>query len=107
MVDINSLVKQAREMQERVRLAQEELGKIDIEGISGGGLVKVTMSCLKIARQTRIDISLLKPEEKEKLEDLLVAAFNNAREKAEEISTATMEEATGGLELPAGVDLPV
>ncbi|MDR1009406.1 MAG: YbaB/EbfC family nucleoid-associated protein [Rickettsiales bacterium] len=106
MVNLNELVEQARAMQEKVRLAQEELEKIDVEGVAVGpatALVKVTMSCLKVAKRVSIDPSLIAVEQKENLEDLLVAAFNNAKEKAEEISTATMEEATGGLQLPAGV----
>jgi DNA-binding YbaB/EbfC family protein len=107
MVDINQLVAQAREMQNRVKLAQEELAKTDVSAEAGGGMVKITMSCVKEAKKVEVDKSLLKPEEKETLEDLLVAAFNNAKEKAEEIATATMEEATSGMQLPNGVDLPV
>jgi len=105
MVDIQELVRQAQEMQNKVRLAQDELGKITVEGTAGGGLVKVTMTCLKKVIKVAIDPSTL--TNKSELEDLLVAAFNNGKEKAEEVSTATMEEATNGLELPAGLDVPM
>ena len=105
MVDIQELVRQAQEMQNKVRLAQDELSKITVEGTAGGGLVKVTMTCLKKVLKVEIDPSCL--VNKSELEDLLVAAFNNGKEKAEEVSTATMEEATNGLELPAGLDVPM
>ncbi|MDR2098871.1 MAG: YbaB/EbfC family nucleoid-associated protein, partial [Rickettsiales bacterium] len=86
MVDINQLVAQAREMQNRVKLAQEELAKTDVTGEAGGGLVKIMMTCVKETKKVAIDKSLLKADEKETLEDLLTAAFNNAKEKAEEIA---------------------
>ena len=105
MVDIQELVRQAQEMQNKVRLAQDELSKITVEGTAGGGLVKVTMTCLKKTLKVNIDPSCM--ANKSELEDLLVAAFNNGKEKAEEVSTATMEEATNGLELPAGLDVPM
>mgnify|MGYP004456448513 FL=1 len=107
MVNLNELVAQAQAMQNKVKLAQAELAKQEVIGKAGGGLVKITMTCTKEARKAEIDASLLKESEKETLEDLIVAAMNNAKEQADEISTATMEEATSGLQLPEGVDLPM
>lgn len=107
MVNLNELVAQAQAMQNKVKLAQAELAKQEVIGKAGGGLVKITMTCTKEARKAEIDASLLKESEKETLEDLIVAAMNNAKEQADEISTATMEEATSGLKLPEGVDLPM
>ncbi|MDR0367414.1 MAG: YbaB/EbfC family nucleoid-associated protein [Rickettsiales bacterium] len=103
MNQLDELVKQAKAMQDKVRIAQDELAKIEVDGQSGGGLVKITMTCLKAARRASIDASLLSAGNKENLEDLVVAAFNDAKARADEISTATMEEATNGLKLPAGV----
>ena len=102
MVDLNELVRQAKEMQEKVKLAQEELANIDVEGASGGGLVRIVMSALRSVRRVSIDPSLMAGK-REDLEDLLVAAFNNAKDRAEEISASTMEEATNGLKLPGGL----
>ncbi len=107
MVNINELVAQAQAMQNKVKLAQAELAKQEVVGEAGGGLVKMTITCTKEARKCEIDAPLLKAEEKETLEDLIVAAMNNAKELADEVATATMEEATSGLQLPEGVDLPM
>jgi DNA-binding YbaB/EbfC family protein len=101
MVDINTLVRQAKEMQNRVRIAQEELAKVEIEGEAGGGMVKVAMTGAKVVRRVSIDDKAL--GDKTTLEDLVAAAFNNAKDKADEVATATMEEATGGMDLPAGL----
>ena len=106
MVNINDLVAQAQAMQERVKVAQGALAEQTVTGSAGGGLVKMTMTCVKEAKNCEIDASLLKAGEKDNLQDLVVAAFNNAKEKAEEVATAVMEEATSGLQLPPGVDLP-
>ena len=106
MVSMNELVAQAQAMQEKVRRAQNALADQTVTGSSGGGLVKITMTCVKEANKCEIDASLLSEGEKKNLQDLVVAAFNNAKEKAEEIATAVMEEATSGLKLPPGVDVP-
>jgi DNA-binding YbaB/EbfC family protein len=105
MVNLNELVAQAQAMQNKVRLAQAELAKQEVTGQAGGGMVKITITCTKEAKKCEIDPSVL--NDKETLEDLIVAAMNNAKELADEISTATMEEATSGLQLPEGVDLPM
>ncbi len=107
MVNINELVAQAQAMQNKVKLAQAELEKQEVTGEAGGGLVKVTMTCTKTPVKCEIDASMLDAGKKEDLEDLIVAAISNAKDSADEISTATMEEATAGLELPQGVDLPM
>lgn len=107
MVNLNDLVAQAQAMQNKVKIAQAELAKQEVVGQAGGGLVKITMTCTKNIHKCSIDKSLLKEEEKETLEDLIIAAYNNAKDQADEISTATMEEATSGLQLPEGVDLPM
>ena len=107
MVNINELVAQAQAMQNKVKIAQAELAKQEVVGEAGNGLVKMTITCTKETKKCEIDPSLLKAEEKENLEDLIVAAMNNAKEMADEIATATMEEATSGLQLPEGVNLPM
>ena len=107
MVNINELVAQAQAMQNKVKIAQAELAKQEVVGEAGNGLVKMTITCTKETRKCEIDSSLLKAEEKENLEDLIVAAMNNAKEMADEIAAATMEEATSGLQLPEGVNLPM
>ncbi len=106
MVNINDLVKQAQDMQNKVKLAQAELEKQEVVG-EAGGLVKITMTCTKKPLKCEIDNSLLDVSKKEDLEDLIVVAMGNAKDLADEISTATMEEATSGLQLPEGVDLPM
>ncbi|MCL2439803.1 MAG: YbaB/EbfC family nucleoid-associated protein [Alphaproteobacteria bacterium] len=101
MVNINELVAQARQMQEKVKIAQQELAKLSVEGQAGGGAVKVILSGVKQAK--RIAISDKAMKDKALLEDLIVAAFNDAKDKADAIATATMEQATNGLKLPEGV----
>jgi DNA-binding YbaB/EbfC family protein len=84
---------------------QEDLGGLEVEGQSGAGLVKVTINGKFEARAVKIDPSLLKPEEAEILEDLIVAAFQDAKSKAEAAVQAKMQELTGGLQLPPGLKL--
>jgi DNA-binding YbaB/EbfC family protein len=84
---------------------QEDLGHLEVEGQSGAGLVKVTINGKFEARAVKIDPSLLKPEEAEILEDLIVAAFQDAKGKAEAAAQAKMQELTGGLKLPPGLKL--
>ncbi len=107
MVNINELVAQAQAMQTKVKLAQEELGKQEVTGTSGNGLVKITMTCTKEPKKCEIDASLLDKDKKEDLEDLIIAAILNAKNNADEISTATMEDATSGLQLPPGMNFPM
>lgn len=99
------LMRQAQQMQENMKKAQEELANIEVEGAAGGGLVKVTMTCRNDVRRIHIDPSLLE-DDKEMLEDLVAAAFNDALRKAESASQEKMSSLTAGLPLPPGMSLP-
>ena len=102
---LGALMKQAQQMQENMRKAQEELAKIEVEGQSGAGLVKVTITCKFQARKVAIDPSLL-GEDKDMLEDLVMAAFNDAVAKAEAATQAKMSGFAAGLNLPPGMNIP-
>jgi len=102
---IGALMKQAQQMQENMRRAQEELAKTEVEGQSGAGLVKVTMTCKFAVKRVIVDPSLL-GEDKDMLEDLVAAAFNDAVAKAEAVTQAKMAGFTAGLNLPPGMNLP-
>jgi hypothetical protein len=104
-MDLMKMMKQAQEMQGRMQKLQEDLGALEVEGRSGAGLVKVTINGKFDARAVKIDPSLIKPEEGEILEDLIVAAFQDAKAKAEAAVQAKMQELTGGLQLPPGLKL--
>jgi DNA-binding YbaB/EbfC family protein len=99
------LMKQAQAMQDNMKRAQDELALMEVEGQSGAGLVKVTMSCKHDVKRVVIDPSLL-AEDKDMLEDLVAAAFNDAVRRAEEVSTAKMSKLTAGMPLPPGMKLP-
>ena len=102
---IAGLMRQAQKMQEDMKKAQEELGNIEVEGAAGGGLVKVTMTCRNDVRRIHIDPSLLE-DDKDMLEDLIAAAFNDALRKAETTSQEKMSGLTAGLPLPPGMSVP-
>ena len=102
---IAGLMKQAQQMQENMKKAQEALADIVVEGASGGGLVKVTMSCRHDVKRVTIDPTLLE-EDKDMLEDLVAAAFNDALRKAETTAQEKMSSVTAGLPLPPGMKLP-
>lgn len=102
---IAGLMKQAQQMQENMKKAQEALAELLVEGASGGGLVKVTMSCRHDVKRVTIDPSLLE-EDKDMLEDLVAAAFNDALRKAEATAQEKMSSVTAGLPLPPGMKLP-
>jgi len=106
MKNIGQLMKQAQEMQAQMAAMQEQLGSIFIEGKAGGGMVAVTLSCKNEVKKLKIDPSLLNPTEVEILEDLLVAAFNDAKQKAEIRASEEMAKITAGLKLPSGMNLP-
>ena len=97
------LMKQAQAMQDKLKKAQDELALIDVEGQSGAGLVKVTMTCKHDVKRVSIDKSLL-AEDQDMLEDLVAAAFNDAIRRAEETSQSKMGALTAGL--PPGLKLP-
>ena len=104
MTDFLGLMKQAAQLQTKMQALQAELDQIEGEGVAGGGLVTVKLTKGDL-RGTRIDDSLLKPSEKEILEDLLVAAHAEARRKAEALLQEKMKALTGGLPLPPGMGL--
>jgi nucleoid-associated protein EbfC len=104
--DLMGMMKQARELQGKMEQLQQEVAALEVEGSAGGGLVTVTMSGKSDMKRVRIDPSLLKPEEAEIVEDLIVAAVNEARAKAEAKLADRMRELTGGLQLPPGMKLP-
>jgi len=103
MKDLMNLMKQAQEIQGRMQKLQEELSSLEVEGQSGAGLVKVKLSGKFDVRGVKIDPSLMKPEEAEILEDLIMAAFQDAKAKAESAVQGRMQELTGGLSLPPGL----
>ncbi|TAM03686.1 MAG: YbaB/EbfC family nucleoid-associated protein [Paraburkholderia sp.] len=102
---IAGLMKQAQQMQENMKKMQEQLATIEVEGQAGAGLVKVTMTCRNDVRRVSIDPSLL-ADDKDMLEDLVAAAFNDAVRKAEATSQEKMGGMTAGLPLPPGFKLP-
>jgi DNA-binding YbaB/EbfC family protein len=99
------LMKQAQAMQDNMKKAQDELALTEVEGQSGAGLVKVTMTCKHDVKRVVIDPSLL-ADDKDMLEDLVAAAFNDAVRRAEEVSTAKMGKLTAGMPLPPGMKFP-
>lgn len=105
MKDIMGMMKQVGEMQARVQKMQEELAAMEIEGQAGAGLVTVTVSGKGDTKRVRIDPSLMKPEEAEILEDLVVAAAQDAKTKLDARMQEKMQEMTGGLQLPPGMKL--
>jgi DNA-binding YbaB/EbfC family protein len=105
MADFLGMMKKATELQSKMQEMQAELDQITVEGAAGGGLVSVTLSAKGDLRAVRIDASLIKPEEKEIVEDLIVAAHADARRKAEVLLQEKMKSLTGGLPLPPGLKL--
>ncbi len=99
------LMKQAQAMQDNMKKAQEQLASIEVEGQAGAGLVKVVMSCKNDVKRVTIDPTLL-GDDKDMLEDLVAAAFNDAVRKAEATSSEKMASLTSGLPLPPGFKLP-
>ncbi len=105
MADFMGMMKQAAQLQAKMQALQSELENVEVEGQAGGGLVAVTMTGKGELKRVHMDASLLKPEEKEILEDLLVAAHADARKKSEMLLQDKMKELTGGLPLPPGLKL--
>ena len=101
---IAGLMKQAQQMQENMRKAQEQLAQVEVEGQSGAGMVKVTMTCAHDVRRVAIDASAM--DDREMLEDLIAAAFNDAVRRAEQISQERMAGFAAGLNLLPGMKLP-
>jgi nucleoid-associated protein EbfC len=105
MADFMGLMKQAAELKSKMEAMQAELEQIEIEGTAGGGLVTVCLSGKGEMKSVKVDASLVKPEEKEILEDLLVAAHADARRRTETVLQEKMKAVTGGLPLPPGLKL--
>ncbi len=105
MADFMGLMKQAAELKSKMEAMQAELDKIEVEGASGGGLVRVTLSGKGEMKGVKIDDTLMKPSEKEIVEDLIVAAHADGRRKAEALLQEKMKGLTGGLPLPPGMKL--
>lgn len=106
MKNIGQMLQQAQKVQQKMNELQAELANVEIVGGSGGGLVEVTLSGKFQARKIKIDPSLVDPKETAVLEDLLVAAFNDARAKVEAAVAEKMSAITGGLQLPPGMTFP-
>ncbi len=105
MKDLMSMMKQAQELQAKVVEFQAELENLQVEGVSGGGLVRVTLNGKGAMTRMSIDSSLMKPGEVEILEDLIIAAHGDAKQKAEQAMAGKMQSLTGGLQLPPGLKL--
>ena len=105
MADFMGMMKKAAELQSKMKAMQDELDHVEVEGASGGGLVSVTMTAKGEVKSVKIDPSLMKADEIEILEDLLVTALNDARRKAEAAMQEKMQALTGGLGLPPGLGL--
>lgn len=106
MKNLGNMLKQAQEVQSRMAEMQEKLAAMEVSGSAGAGMVQITLSGKGEARSVRIDRSLLAPDDVEVLEDLVVAAINDARAKVEAAMSEQMAKVTGGLSLPPGLKLP-
>ncbi|CAG9296584.1 YbaB/EbfC family nucleoid-associated protein [Celerinatantimonas diazotrophica] len=102
---MGNLMKQAQQMQERMKKVQEEIANMEVQGESGAGLVKIVMTGNHNVRRVEIDDSLLE-DDKEMLEDLIAAAINDASRRVEETSQEKMSDVTGGMQLPPGMKMP-
>jgi DNA-binding YbaB/EbfC family protein len=106
MKNLGNLMKQASQMQAKMQEMQARLAEMEIEGASGGGLVKATVSGKGDVKRLKIDPSLVDPKDVEVLEDLVVAAIADGRTKADALAVEEMQKLTGGLNLPPGIKLP-
>jgi DNA-binding YbaB/EbfC family protein len=105
-LDLNKLMEMAQNAQSELQRATENLESIEVEGVSGGGLVKIRATAKGTILGVDIDESLLQPSEKAMLEDLIAAGLNDARAKADQAANAEMQKVTSGLPLPPGMKLP-
>ena len=106
MKNLGQLMKQAQAMQERMAEVQAQLETIEMTGVAGGGTVQLTLNGKGDLKKVTIDKALADPEEVEVLEDLIVAAFHDARRKVSAHAEQEMQKLTGGLQLPGGLKLP-
>jgi DNA-binding YbaB/EbfC family protein len=107
MKNIGQLMKQAQQMQAKMAEMQAQLEVVEMTGVAGGGMVQLTLNGKGDLKKIKIDKTLLDPEEIEVLEDLIVAAFNDARGKVSAHAEEEMQKLTGGLQLPGGMKLPL
>ena len=107
MKDLGKMMQQVQEMQTRMQEFQARLDSIFVTGNAGGGLVSVTLNGKGLMTGCSIDASLIQPEEKEIVEDLIVAAHGDARQKVERLVAEEMKQVTGGIPLPPGFQLPM
>lgn len=105
-MNLQKMMKQAQEMQNKIAAVQEKIEAEEMSGAAGGGMVSVLVNGKSKLLKVNIDDSLMKLEEKEMLEDLIVAAFNDAKEKMDSSTASKMSAVTSGLNLPAGMKLP-
>ena len=106
MNNFKDMMKKAQEMQKKMQEIQDSLSNLEVEGTSGGGIVKIIMNCKNEVKKIDIDPSIIKNDEKEVMEDLIIAALNDAKSKAEEKAQEEMKKLTGGLGLPPGMKMP-
>ena len=106
MKNLGNMMKQAQQMQQRMAEMQAQLDLVEMEGASGGGLVKITVNGKGDLKRISLDKSLMDPEETEVVEDLILAAFTDAKAKVESHVSSEMAKVTGGLKLPPGMKLP-
>lgn len=104
--DMLGMMKQAKQLQEKMETMQAEVASMEVEGSSGGGMVKVVVNGKGEVQSVKIDPSLVTPDEVEILEDLIVAAATDARTRSDQMLQDKMQEMTGGMSLPAGMKLP-
>jgi DNA-binding YbaB/EbfC family protein len=107
MKNLGNLMKQAQEMQSKMAEMQQKMQELEVSGTAGGGMVEVVINGKSEMRRLSIDPSIINPDEKEMMEDLIVAAFNDAKAKAEEAMKEEMQKVTGGMKLPPGMNLPM
>ena len=106
MKNIAGLMKQAQQMQQKMAEMQAKLDAVEIVGVSGAGLVQVTLNGKGVMKRVKVDPKLADPAEIDMLEDLILAAHTDAKEKIDQMAEAEMKNATGGMNLPAGLKLP-
>ena len=106
MKNLAGLMKQAQQMQSKMEEMKSKLQTLEVEGVAGAGLVAVTLNGKGELRRVKIDPKLADPSDIEMLEDLIIAAHRNAKEKIEVMTQAEMQKVTGGLQLPPGMKLP-
>ena len=107
MKNLGQMMKQAQQLQSKMNELQEQLAKTEVTGASGGGMVQVTLNGRGEMLKVKIDPSLIDPNETEILEDLILAAFKDAKTKVEASVAERMSELTGGLQLPPGMQFPM